>query len=283
MTLQALITKVAQKGSYAIDPAARIIGSTDQTTIQLLAITQDKIREMADTYAWTKLYASASFTLAAGQTLYALPAAFSYYHFETFWNQSTRWRIVGPMSPQEYAEFVGYGLNTTVYKRFQVRGLADNQIQITPPPTSADDGQTVIFEYIAARSVRPQSWLAGTAFSAGAYCFNNGNYYQTTGGGSGGSAPVHTSGTVGLWTYFSGIYDQFIADTDEPVLSSRILERGVFEEFAQIKGLESVVSSFTNMLNEEFSKDRPGKIIYTDNQYRQSLSARSGVVSFGGK
>lgn len=278
MSLLEAITNVANEAGYTVDSVA--YASTEVTTKQLVAIAQRVIREMAIAFPWSRLFAQGSITLASGTASYALPGAFSYYHWETFWNQSTRWRVLGPMSPEEYAQVQGYGLTTTPYARFMLQGCTDTRLLISPTPGSGDDGQTVIFEYVAARPVRPQTWLVGTTFAAGAYCFYNGNYYSTTAGGSGGSAPTHTSGTTGLWTYYDGAYETFLADTDEPVLPQRVLEQGMLERFAEIHGI-SVAPRFLDQLQEEFGKDIPGRVLYSGGDTGKLIFARAGRAVFG--
>lgn len=278
MSLLEAVTAVANEAGYTVSTS--VISSSDTTTKQLLAIAQRVIKEMAIAYPWPKLYASGTITLAAGTQMYELPAAFSYYHYDTFWNSSTRWRILGPLSPQDFGDLEGYGLTATVYQQFQIRGIANNQLYIYPEPASS--GDIVIFQYIADRAVRPQTWAAATVFAVNAYCFYNGNYYQTTSGGTGGSAPTHTSGTTGIWTYYSGAYSSFLADTDEPVLPQRVLEQGMLERFAEIHQL-SVLPRYSDQLNEEFSKSIPGKVLAADSNLPGYVQqARSGTVVFGG-
>ena len=284
MSLLSAIQNVANEAGYTI--TSNIIGSTETTTKQLLAIAQRVNREMADQYPWAKLYASGSFTLVNGQATYPLPAAFSWYHYETFWNSSTRWRVLGPMSEQEYAEIRGFGLNTTIYQRFQIRGVSNNEILISPTPSASNDGNIIIFEYIADRPVRPMTWVASTAFAAGSYCFYNGNYYQTTAGGvTGSTAPTHTSGSVSdggvIWTYYNGAYNTFLADTDVTIFNEKTLELGILERFAEIHSLEGIRPRFELQLNEDFSRDIPGKIIYAGGTTRANMFARSGTAVFG--
>jgi len=284
MSLATVIQNVANEAGYTVE--SNILTSTEITTKQLLAITNRMNREIFEAYPWPKCYASGAITLVNGQATYQLPAAFSYYHYETFWNSSTRWRVLGPMTAQEYAEIRGYGLNTTVYQRFQIRGLSNSQLLISPTPGASVSGDIIIFEYIADRSVRPKQWTTTTTFAAGAYCFNNGNYYSTTAGGTtGATAPTHTSGSASdggvTWDYYDGIYDKFLADTDVSLFNEKLLEQAVLERFAEIHGLEGVKPRFEMQLNEEFSRDQNGKIIYAGGQVRGNLFARNGVAVFG--
>jgi hypothetical protein len=284
MSLLTAVQNVANEAGYTVESG--VIASTEVTTKQLRVMAQRINREIADAFPWPKLYASGSITLVAGQASYPLPSAFSWYHYETFWNSSTRWRILGPMSPQEYAEIRGYGLNTTVYQRFQVRGLSNNELLISPTPTASQNGNIIIFEYIADRCVRPATWVTNTVYAAGAYTFYNGNYYQTTAGGtSGANAPVHTSGSVSdggvTWTYYNGAYSDFLADSDETVFNQKTLEQGMLERFAEIHGLDTVQPRFQTQMNEDYSRQQVSKIIYAGGHTRAELFARAGTAVFG--
>lgn len=282
MSLATIVSNVAAECGYTVESS--VIGSTETTTKQLLAMTQRINKDIFEMYPWPKCYASGSITLVNGQATYDLPAAFSWYQYETFWNSSTRWRILGPMTEQEYGEIRGFGLNTTVYQRFQIRGLTNSQLLISPTPTAS--GNIIVFEYIADRCVRPVTWTTATVFAANSYCFYNGNYYQTTAGGTtGATAPTHTSGSVSdggvTWTYYSGPYNQFIADTDVSIFNEKMVEQGVIERFAQIHGLTGVVPQFRQQVDEEFSRDNPGKIYYAGGHTRAELFARNGTAVFG--
>jgi len=284
MSLSTVIQNVANEAGYTVSP--NIIGATDTTTKQLLAIAQRVSREMFEQYPWTKCYASGSITLVAGQAQYALPAAFSYYQYDTFWNQSNRWRVLGPMTPQEYADIRGFGLNPTIYQQFQIRGISNDQLLIYPTPDAGTNNNVIIFEYIADRSVKPKTWTGSTAFAANSYCFYNGNYYQTTAGGTtGGTPPTHTSGSVSdggvTWTYYSGAYDKFLADTDTSIFNEKVLEQGILERFAEIHGLDSIKPKFQLQLHEEWSRDMPAKIQFAGTMNRNQIYTRNGVATFG--
>ena len=190
------------------------------------------------------------------------------------------------MSPQEYAELRGYGLNVTVYQRFQIKGIGNNQLFISPTPPSQNNGNIIIFEYIAERSVVPATWAASTLYAPGAYTFYNGNYYSTSAGGTSGStAPTHTSGSASdggvTWDYYNGPYNDFLADTDSSVFNEKTLELGILERFAEIHGLESIQPRFLAKLDEDYSKKQHSKIIYAGGHTRAELFARNGTAVFG--
>jgi hypothetical protein len=284
MTLATIVSNVANECGYTVESA--VIGSSETTTKQLLAMTNRINRDIFEAYPWPKCYASGSITLVGGQATYALPAAFSWFQYDSFWNQTNRWRILGPLTTQEYSEIRGYGLNTTIYTRFMIRGMSNNELLITPTPTAAQAGQVCIFEYIADRAVRPRTWTASTVFTAGSYCFNNGNYYKTTAGGtSGATAPTHTSGSVSdggvTWAYYDGSYMSFLADTDLSMFNEALVEQGVKERFAEMHGLSTIKPTFDVQLHEEFGRTATGKTIMVAGVRAPDLFARNNRVAFG--
>ena len=282
MTILSSIVQVANECGYTVD-TTRAIGSTDPTTVQILAMGQRIIKEMGEAYPWTKLYRNGSITLVSGDTYYALPADFSYYHHDTFWNSSQRWPMYGPLSPQYEADIIGYGLTAATYSQFQIRGVADKRFYIYPTPSAS--GDVVTYQYMAARYVRPRQWVTGMQVTSGSYCFNDGNYYTAGSTGvAGATAPTGTTtsndGNI-LWTYYDGTYTSFLADTDVGLFSERVFEQGLKERFAEIKQL-AFEPRFIAQLNEEFSRDIPGQTIYAGDYWPDYvLQARSGVVVFG--
>lgn len=282
VTLLSAVQNVANEASYTVD--AGVIGSNDVTTKQLNAIANRVIKEMQDAYPWPSLFKQASFTLTSGQATYALPGDFSQYHYDTWWNQSDGWRLIGPMSPQEYGAFQGDNITSTIYDRFQIRGITNNQITYFPTPTAS--GEIIIFEYMAARPIRPATWATGQSITSGQYRFYNGNYYTaTTTGTTGATPPTHTTGSASdgtvTWAYYSGAYENFIADTDETVLPQRILEQGMLERFAEIKGL-TISPRFDVQLQEEYSKQVPQKTLYANTEYSDRFQfGKNGRVVFG--
>lgn len=282
MTLLSAVQNVASEAGYAIDSV--VVTSNDVTTKQLYMIANRIIREMQDAYPWPVLFKQYSFSLVSGTSTYALPGDFSSYHYDTWWNQSDGWRVIGPMSAQEYSTYIGSDVTSVVYDRFQIRGAADNKILYYPTPAAS--GDVIIFEYLAARAVRPPTWTTGESVTSGDYRSYNGNYYTaSTTGTTGATPPTHTSGSASdgtiTWAYYSGTYETFLADTDVPVLSQRILEQGMLERFAEIKGL-TVVPRYETQLQEEYSKQEPGKVLFADGDQTERFQyGRNGRVVFG--
>lgn len=274
MSLLDAVEAVGQEAAYRVD--TQVIGSNDETTKQLLAIANRVIREMATEYPWPQLRKQHTISLVDGTSTYALPTDIDWMQTETMWNRSKSWPLVGPISVQERQQILS-GYTTFVWDRFQIRGMGTAQLELFPTPGAADSGSTLAFEYISDRCVRPRTWATGLTISAiGEYIFYNGNYYSaTTTGTTGATPPTWTTGTQSdggvSWAYYSGSYAQFLADTDEPVISQRVLELGMLERFSERKGVE-FQPRYLVQLRQEYAKAEPGKYVYMNSsRYRPFL------------
>lgn len=287
MTLRTIIDNVSSEIGYQIDTtASSYINSGDTLTKQLVAMTNRIAVEMFESYNWWQFNKTASLTLVDSTATYALPGDFSSYHFDTFWNQSNRWRVFGPMSAQEYGQYNGLSYTSLIGNRFMLRGVSNNQIVIYPTPGADIAGQIIVYEYISERPVRPWTWTASTSLGTKAYTFYNGNYYSLVSGTvTGSTAPTHTSGSVSdgscTWAYYDGAYPQFLNDSDINILPERVLELGVIERIAEIKQL-NVSPKYQTQLDEEYSKQIVGKSLYTASTTGPYMWAERGRVNFGG-
>lgn len=286
MSLLDIIIDVADECGYAVDSV--VIGSQNTTTRQLRAMAQRVVEELADKFPWPALSKTATITLTASQASYELPGDFSYYHYDTFWNQSSEWALSGPMTEIEYAEYLGSDTPSETASNFIIQGVTNETLTFFPPPGADEAGEIIVFRYLAARPIRPQTWVQGLSISIGNYCFYDGNYYvATTAGLTGSTPPTHTSSTGSdggvTWEYYDGPYKIFLADTDEVVLSERIVKQGVMERFAEPHGL-SVVPRFEMQAIEEYGKVRPGRTIDATGRgfSGRRAWARNGRVRFGG-
>lgn len=173
-----------------------VIGNSDATVKQALKLLERAGRENRDKYRWPELNNELTITLVDSQANYAFPTAYDYQVFRTHWDSSQNWELYGPISEQEW-QAIENGLTTTSpRRRFRIKGIADNEFFISPTPDSTDAGDTLVLEYQGKNWIRPVTWVTSTTFSANAYCFYNGNYYQTSAGGvTGATAPTHTSGS----------------------------------------------------------------------------------------
>lgn len=222
MTILALAQQAARR--LQITAPSSLVGSANNQYILLLAMINQAAQDLAATYPWPELEMEHTFTLSDGVDSYALAGDFDRIRMETLWNRDEEWPLLGPLDAVEWQQYKSGLITSFPRQRFRIKGRTDTQFFLDPTPDSTSAGQTCAYEYLSDSVFRPKTWSATTIFAAGAYCFYDGNIYQTTAGGTTGStAPTHTSGddTDGgvTWTYYSATYDTVIADTDESILN----------------------------------------------------------------
>lgn len=263
MNLLEAVTETARETGYKVDSV--VVGSTETTTKQIWAICNRVIREMADEYLWPVLTKEYVFTTSDGVSTYAMPADLNWQIDNTHFNRTTKLRLYGSVTPEERQMIKsGYAINNAD-STFTIRSNTTTTFEIFPTPSST---QTLSFEYASTRCVKPRTWATAQEYSLGAYTFYNGNYYTCAvvggTGGTGATPPTHTTGTVSdgnySWAYYSGDYSTFVADTDEPVLPSRIFSLGVFERFAEYKGL-TFTPRYSRQLALEAAKSKPNESV----------------------
>lgn len=256
MSLLSMIQNAASE--QGLPRPSSVIGSTEVTTRQLLAIAHRAVREARTRAWWPKLTKEHTITVVDGQAAYAMPADYDRQIHRTAWNRDRKWEIIGPLTPQEWQYRKSGIVQTSPRQRFRMIGWADNQFTIQPTPSSSDAGQIIAFEYQSVSGMRPVTWTEGATFLAGAYCSYNGNIYSTIlGGVTGSTAPTHTSSSASdggiTWDYFSGAYSEFLADTDVCLLDEDMIGLSIQWRFMQQKGLsyEKIEAEYEKALMRE--------------------------------
>ena len=234
-----------------------VFTNTDATVTQFLKLLQHDQRTLADLYPWPEQNKEYSFTLATSTASYALPADINFQLFQTYWDRTRHWRLVGPLSADEWQAWKSGVTAPAAYRMFRIKSMTDAQFFVTPTPTSSDNGATMIFEYQTATCFKPKTWVTATVFAANSYSFYNGNIYKTTAGGTtGATPPTHTSGSVSdgtvTWTYQTAAYETVTADTDSCVLSEHLAKMGIKWRWRQHNSLE--FQSFYSEWNNEFER-----------------------------
>lgn len=120
-----------------------LTSATDKQTQQMFALLNAIGDDLRRDYEWQQLIRTATITTDGG-TEYPLPADYDRRINQTEWDESNRWRLVGPVSPQAWQWLQSSSLaNTGPRYRFRVQG---NQIEVHPDPSS---GLTYKYQYIS--------------------------------------------------------------------------------------------------------------------------------------
>jgi alpha-tubulin suppressor-like RCC1 family protein len=217
-----------------------IINNTDATTRQLLAIANERGIEAVRMFDWPQLTKLSSLSLVAG-TNQTLPADCAELLDSTAWYTGDMTPIRGPITPREWQALTQTG-NAGIKFAFRVTqsSKATRAVAMHPTPVGTE---TISLFYRSKTWIKPRDWAASMSVTAGMWVFSDGEYWTAnTSGTAGSSAPtIANSGADGTitWTRKANVlYERFIADTDEPLIESSILMKGILARFYRMKGLE---------------------------------------------
>lgn len=119
-----------------------IIGNTDPTAVQLLALAQRSAKTLALDHKWQVLLTTYTFPTVAATATYALPSDFHRFANLTFWDRTNYEMVRGPVSAIEFERLrSGNMSNAAMYKYFR---LAANLFSIYPTPTAVE---TIAYQY----------------------------------------------------------------------------------------------------------------------------------------
>lgn len=124
---------------------ATIVNNTDATAKQLYRLA-NRTGHALKRVGWQVLRADHTFTLVTGTQTYALPADFGFIVPNTTWDRSKDREVLNPLSAQQWAFSKGWGLVTGINRRARIKG---NLLEFDQTITSADNGNTIAFEYVS--------------------------------------------------------------------------------------------------------------------------------------
>lgn len=145
MTALTLVQNACSR--LGITAPTALFSATDDQTIQLRNLMNQAglhLAKGADTdHAWRVLQSEKTFstTAAAAQTG-ALPSDFGWFINDTFWNRTTRIKLRGPVSPEEWQQYQAISIISLPAAVFRVRG---SSLLIYPTPVAS---QTAAYEYV---------------------------------------------------------------------------------------------------------------------------------------
>ncbi len=265
----ATVLTIAQNAAEEVgfDSPTTLVGNSDPTAIQLLALLNREGRHLQRKWDWTQLQYETTAETSTSQAAYPLPGDFSRAINTTQWDRTNHWPIWGPINPQDW-QLIKSGI-ITVYprRRFRIRGNTSTTLLIDPTPTTSSN--FLVYEYISKGWCTARQWVTGTVYAAAATVSNNGNRYTTTAGGTSGStAPTVTSGSESdggvTWAYADHGYDAIVADTDINILDEYLLTCGLVWRFLEAKGLDYTAkkAEYDAELERAMSRDGGAKPLF---------------------
>ena len=163
---------------------ATFIGSTDNNMLLLKAMIDRATTEISDDFTWPELQAQYRFRLDKDVEAYPLPADLDAIMFETLWNRTQHYPLIGPVDAVGWQNYKSGIMATLPRQRFRVMGWNANQFFIDPRPTETDAEQYAVFEYYTSNRYKPRTWTASTAVALNAYYSINGEIYKCTTSGT---------------------------------------------------------------------------------------------------
>ncbi len=242
MTVLSIIQRVSDE--VGVPRPTSVVGSTDNSARRIYSLLLRTAKDLRASEEWAFLRKEGTFTLASGDSTYALPADFEAWINETQWDGSNHWQLIGPLSPQEWQQKKRGVTSTTPRRMFTVKGGGSDRVEITPTPTASEAGQILYFEYISTNVFLPKIWTSGeSGILVGDYRSYNGNIYiSTTAGTTGATPPTHVTDTPvsdgGVTWDYSLIAYSPTSDEDISVLDEEILILGTIYRWKRGKGLD---------------------------------------------
>jgi hypothetical protein len=124
------------------------INSTDQLILQLVSLAKRDGLDLVRRFDWQALTKETTFTTVATQVQTTLPTDFNRMINETMNNRTQHWRVLGPLSPQEWQRRLSLGAQVGVVNSFRIYG---NSLYFFPVPPAGD---SIYYEYITTKWVQ---------------------------------------------------------------------------------------------------------------------------------
>lgn len=140
MTILTVINNV--QAGLTLPLSASVVGSDDETALQMLKLANDEGRVLARRYEWQALQTEKTFTATATETQTgAVPSDFDRIINESFFNRTRKRIVQGPLSSPAW-QYLKSVIASTVWDSYRIRG---NDMLISPVPSAGD---VYAFEYI---------------------------------------------------------------------------------------------------------------------------------------
>ncbi|MFZ9740009.1 MAG: hypothetical protein ACO3EZ_18645 [Prochlorotrichaceae cyanobacterium] len=263
MALLETLQEVAELGGLPRPTA--IVGSTDTTARQLLAIANERGQEAARLYDWPQLIISSTLTLVANE-IQPLPYDVAEVLDLTAWYSADMTPLTGPITYIEWQRMKQTAVAPIKYS-FRVANTSFGKpaLAFVPTPTG---GQIISYYYRTKAWAKPQDWRAAWVVTTGLWCYSDGKAWKANSSGTTGTnAPSSANGGndgVIVWTAQpTTIYNKFLADTDESLIPLDVLKKGILSRFYRMKGLEyqDLEAEYQRDLRDEMAERTGGRTV----------------------
>lgn len=137
------ITQGALRGVGEYEDPATIVGNSNRTAVQVLAICKRSLAFTAGLCQWQRLVAEATITTVALDYDYALPTDYDYILNETMFDRTMSRQVRGPISAEAWQQLQAFPTSAVLNSVFRMRG---NLVLLSPTP---DTVRNIRYEYIS--------------------------------------------------------------------------------------------------------------------------------------
>lgn len=120
------------------------VSSTDTNTLKLLSLTRATCDDLLREYDWQILQTRYSFITTSGVEAYPFPSDEERFIGGTFFDQSNRWPMAGPLTAIEWEQLKVSNLATSPFQRYRIYG---GTLHLYPTPGTTPF--TLVYEYIS--------------------------------------------------------------------------------------------------------------------------------------
>jgi hypothetical protein len=144
MTILTIVQNICRE--IGVAPPSTLIGSSDETAIQFLAIANRSGESLSKAHPWQRLIKEHTFSTVASTDSYALPTDIQDppgFIEGTLWDRTNNWRLLGPTDAVKWQALISgiTGAAASVSSFFRVR---TNLFYLYPTPSSV---RTIAYEY----------------------------------------------------------------------------------------------------------------------------------------
>ena len=104
---------------------ATVVGNSNPTTVQLLALAQVEGRQLSKRHDWNVLLTEQTTNMVADQEAYSLPTDLRFLINATWYDRTQRRQMIGPVSPQQWQFLKSENIGASYERYWRIRG---NQI-----------------------------------------------------------------------------------------------------------------------------------------------------------
>lgn len=125
-----------------VDVPDDIVNSTNETARRMLRLAKREGEVLSRAHNWTRLQTEYTFQTSAATANYALPAAFGRYLNGTWWDATNSWRLIGPVTPDEWQSLQNNLVTVGLDRYWRQKG---GEMYLFPTPTAT--GDDITYEY----------------------------------------------------------------------------------------------------------------------------------------